>query len=496
MTAGADVNARFTGPHTETPLHWAASSDDVEALDALLDAGADIEGDGAVIGGGTPIADAVAFGQWNGCTATAGPRRTHRALAGRRAGPDGPRAATRSPRSPPPRRTSTTRSGAPPTAANAKPPRSCSTAAPIPPGSDTTVSLPQARPGAAKRTSSPPGYESAQQAAPPRPDLPARPRVTPLGPLSVPFSAQVGSMRAESGPIVTLDRSQYYADLQAIRSTPDPAEPVAVKTASREMSVKLGAQAVEDLVAARPGGSPTGRPSRADRGSSSSRTSASTSRSSTARRSSGLVGRALSTVPSGIAPMIVLTKPGRSACSSASGRSWETLGRRPSRSSRSTASRRPALSAAGASGIQRARVREREDEPLAGDAEPARGAVEAEQDDPLGDRLQLRGDGRDRARGARIGRSARHVVAAARGDLDAEDGRDEHHGDERQGERPHRRLRSLHHQRGRQRQQRQQRRDEEGGAERAGRGALELILEVDAPGPRRWPPASPAAARS
>jgi ketosteroid isomerase-like protein len=64
VAAGADVNARFTGPHSETPLHWAASSDDVEALDALLDAGADIEADGAVIGGGTPIADAVAFGQW------------------------------------------------------------------------------------------------------------------------------------------------------------------------------------------------------------------------------------------------------------------------------------------------------------------------------------------------------------------------------------------------------------------------------------------------
>jgi uncharacterized protein len=63
--AGAEVDARFTGPHTETALHWAASSDDVEALDALLDAGAGIETDGAVIGGGTPIADAVAFGQWN-----------------------------------------------------------------------------------------------------------------------------------------------------------------------------------------------------------------------------------------------------------------------------------------------------------------------------------------------------------------------------------------------------------------------------------------------
>jgi ankyrin repeat protein len=64
IAAGADVNARFHGAHTETPLHWAASSDDVEALDALLDAGADIDAPGAVIGGGTPLADAVAFGQW------------------------------------------------------------------------------------------------------------------------------------------------------------------------------------------------------------------------------------------------------------------------------------------------------------------------------------------------------------------------------------------------------------------------------------------------
>jgi ankyrin repeat protein len=64
VDAGADVNARFTGPHTETPLHWAASSDDVEVLDALLDHGADIEAPGAVISGGTPLADAVAFGQW------------------------------------------------------------------------------------------------------------------------------------------------------------------------------------------------------------------------------------------------------------------------------------------------------------------------------------------------------------------------------------------------------------------------------------------------
>lgn len=75
VDAGADVNARFgtdqaehlepaPAEHAETPLHWAASSDDVEALDALLDAGADIEARGAVIAGGTALADAVAFAQW------------------------------------------------------------------------------------------------------------------------------------------------------------------------------------------------------------------------------------------------------------------------------------------------------------------------------------------------------------------------------------------------------------------------------------------------
>ncbi len=63
--AGADVNAPMTGgSHIETALHWAASSDDIAVLDALLDHGADIEAPGAVIGDNTPLADAVAFGQW------------------------------------------------------------------------------------------------------------------------------------------------------------------------------------------------------------------------------------------------------------------------------------------------------------------------------------------------------------------------------------------------------------------------------------------------
>jgi ankyrin repeat protein len=62
---GAEVNAAFIGPHSETPLHWAASTNDVQVLDVLLDHSADIEAPGAVIGGGTPLADAVAFGQWD-----------------------------------------------------------------------------------------------------------------------------------------------------------------------------------------------------------------------------------------------------------------------------------------------------------------------------------------------------------------------------------------------------------------------------------------------
>ncbi|WP_239635410.1 hypothetical protein [Paenibacillus sp. H1-7] len=56
--------ARTIGSHTETPLHWASSCDDTDVLDALLDAGADIEAAGAVIAGGTPLDDAVAFAQW------------------------------------------------------------------------------------------------------------------------------------------------------------------------------------------------------------------------------------------------------------------------------------------------------------------------------------------------------------------------------------------------------------------------------------------------
>jgi hypothetical protein len=64
--AGADVNAHALDAwHHETALHWAASNDDVELIDVLLDAGADIEHPGSSIGGGPPAQSALGYTQWN-----------------------------------------------------------------------------------------------------------------------------------------------------------------------------------------------------------------------------------------------------------------------------------------------------------------------------------------------------------------------------------------------------------------------------------------------
>jgi ankyrin repeat protein len=66
IDAGGDPDAAVQGSwHAETPLHWAASSDDVEVARALIDGGADIEAPGASIAGGTPLDDAVGYGCWN-----------------------------------------------------------------------------------------------------------------------------------------------------------------------------------------------------------------------------------------------------------------------------------------------------------------------------------------------------------------------------------------------------------------------------------------------
>jgi ankyrin repeat protein len=65
IDAGGDPNVAVEGSwHAETPLHWAASSDDVEVARALIDGGADLEAPGASIAGGTPLDDAVGYGCW------------------------------------------------------------------------------------------------------------------------------------------------------------------------------------------------------------------------------------------------------------------------------------------------------------------------------------------------------------------------------------------------------------------------------------------------
>ena len=62
VAAGADPNARDPGPGSEAPLHWAASSDDVDVARALIDAGADIGlPDGSI---GTPLDNAIGYCCW------------------------------------------------------------------------------------------------------------------------------------------------------------------------------------------------------------------------------------------------------------------------------------------------------------------------------------------------------------------------------------------------------------------------------------------------
>ena len=63
IAAGADPNHRDSEPGSETPLHWAASSDDVDVAAALIDGGADIEvANGSI---GTPLDNAIGYGCWH-----------------------------------------------------------------------------------------------------------------------------------------------------------------------------------------------------------------------------------------------------------------------------------------------------------------------------------------------------------------------------------------------------------------------------------------------
>lgn len=61
---GGDPNHRGgDNSEGETPLHWAASSDDADVAAALIDGGADIEAPGGSIG--TPLDNAIGYGCWN-----------------------------------------------------------------------------------------------------------------------------------------------------------------------------------------------------------------------------------------------------------------------------------------------------------------------------------------------------------------------------------------------------------------------------------------------
>ena len=59
IDAGADLDP----PGTEGPLHWAASTDDVDVARVLIAAGADLDRAGGSIG--TPLANAVGYGCWH-----------------------------------------------------------------------------------------------------------------------------------------------------------------------------------------------------------------------------------------------------------------------------------------------------------------------------------------------------------------------------------------------------------------------------------------------
>ena len=92
IDAGADPNARTTGrgslvpgPGAESPLHWAASSDDVDVAAVLIDGGADIEmPDGSI---GTPLDNAIGYACWHVARLLAAarcPRREDMARSGAR----------------------------------------------------------------------------------------------------------------------------------------------------------------------------------------------------------------------------------------------------------------------------------------------------------------------------------------------------------------------------------------------------------------------------
>ena len=63
LEAGADPNDDTGGDCPETPLHWAASTDDVDVAAVLIDGGADLNMPGGSIG--TQLDNAIGYGCWH-----------------------------------------------------------------------------------------------------------------------------------------------------------------------------------------------------------------------------------------------------------------------------------------------------------------------------------------------------------------------------------------------------------------------------------------------
>jgi hypothetical protein len=63
IEAGGDPNIDCGGSMPETPIHFAASSDDVDVDRVLIDGGADLDREGGSIG--TPLANAIGYGCWS-----------------------------------------------------------------------------------------------------------------------------------------------------------------------------------------------------------------------------------------------------------------------------------------------------------------------------------------------------------------------------------------------------------------------------------------------
>lgn len=63
LDAGADPDDDCGGERPETPLHWAASTDDVDVAAVLVDGGCRVDAPGGSIG--TPLDNAIGYGCWH-----------------------------------------------------------------------------------------------------------------------------------------------------------------------------------------------------------------------------------------------------------------------------------------------------------------------------------------------------------------------------------------------------------------------------------------------